>query len=216
MDLDPKKADARQVYRLLQACVVPRPIAWVASLSAEGVANLAPFSFFMAHCSSPPIISISTGPREGKEKDTHRNILETGEFVVNVVTEELLESVLISAQDYGPAVSEIEEAGLTQIPSLEVAPPRIAESTIQMECRLQESVFFGDTDPGWAVLFGEVVRFHIADELMDGDCVSADFSPIGRFYGSLYCRTTDRMDQNVTWAAFLEKAHEPNRPAPEE
>ena len=66
------------------------------------------------------------------------------------------------------------------------------------------------------MLFGEVVRFHIADELMDGDCVSADFSPIGRFYGSLYCRTTDRMDQNVTWAAFLEKAHEPNRPAPEE
>lgn len=216
MDLDPKKSDPKVVYRLLQACVVPRPIAWVTSLSMEGVANLAPFSFFMAHCSSPPIISISTGPREGKEKDTRKNILETKEFVVNLVTEELLKPVLISAQDYGPTVSEIEEAELTCVPSDAVAPPRIADSPIQLECRLRESVFFTDTEPGWAVLFGEIVRFHITDKFIDGDYVAKDFAPVGRFHGPFYCRTTDRINKNETWSGFMEAVQEPNNPKKKE
>jgi flavin reductase (DIM6/NTAB) family NADH-FMN oxidoreductase RutF len=209
MDLDPKTSDARSVYRLLQACVVPRPIAWVTSLCGDGATNLAPFSFFMAHCSDPPIISISVGPREGREKDTRRNIEENGEFVVNVVTEEVLEAVLVSAQDYDRGVSEIEQAGLTRLPSLKVKPPRIAESPIQMECRLHQAVLFGNDEPGWAVLFGEILHFHVADELWDGDYVSPDFAPIGRFYGSMYCRTEDRISQKETWAAYLEKVNKP-------
>lgn len=211
MDLDPKSSDPRSVYRLLQACVVPRPIAWVTSLSAKGAANLAPFSFFMAHCSTPPIVSISVGPREGKSKDTRRNVEETGEFVVNSVTEEVLEAVLVSAQDFDPDVCEIGQAGLTPLPSLKVRPPRIAESPIQMECRLHKAVYLGVEELGWAVLFGEVVHFHVADALWDGSHISTDFAPLGRYYGPLYCRTKDRINQKVTWAAYLEKVKRPDR-----
>ncbi|MFQ5912814.1 MAG: flavin reductase family protein [Nitrospinota bacterium] len=212
MELDPKARDAKTIYRLLLACVVPRPIAWVTSMSAEGATNLAPFSFFMAHCSNPPIISISVGPREGKEKDSRRNIEETGEFVVNVVTEELLDAVLVSARDYGPDVSEIKEAGLTRLPSRKVRPPRIAESPIQMECRLHQAVYLGEERPGWAMLLGEVVHFHVADELYEDGYLSARFSPLGRFYGPLYCRTNDRIHRKVTWAAYRENVKQPKTP----
>lgn len=211
MDLDPKTSERKDVYRLLQACVIPRPIAWVSSLDADGAANLAPFSFFMIHCTSPPIISISTARREDQEKDTRSNIVETGEFVVNVVTEKVMEAMLVSARDFDRGVSEIEEAGLTALPSVKVKPPRIAESPIQMECQLYKTLCLGDPDARWTVLFGEVVHFHVADEIMKDGYVSPDFAPIGRYYGPLYCRTEDRINQDITWAAFMEKTENPKK-----
>src|SRR5690349_24958625 len=125
MQLDPRTMKHESTYKLLIGCVVPRPIAWVSTLGADGVHNLAPFSFFMGVCGDPPTVAFSSGPRAGDGKDTARNAEATGEFVVNVVDDAHAEAMNLSSAEYAPAVDESEVVGLTAAPGVRVQAPRV-------------------------------------------------------------------------------------------
>ena len=147
------------IYPLLNSVVVPRPIAWVSTRSADGVDNLAPHSFFTISCVQPPVVQFtSVGV-----KDSLRNVLATGEFVVAVCTEELVEEVNLTGTDYPADVSEFDAVpGLTREPSRLVAPPRVAESPVALECRLLDTRSFGDS----TVVFGEVVWAVVSESVL--------------------------------------------------
>ncbi len=189
MRIDPSSLPHRDTYFLLTGIVVPRPIALVSSLSAEGIVNAAPFSFFNAVTANPPTIMISVDRRAGNQKDTTRNILSLKEFVVNVVTEEIAEKMNIASGNYPPDVSEIDLAGLTTIPSETISVPRIAESPIQLECRLSwwKEIGNGPND----LIFGEITAIHLDDRIMkEGRIDHAALKAVGRLSGSYYCTTT--------------------------
>lgn len=174
-----------QAYDLIAGAIVPRPIAFVSTISG-GVPNLAPFSFFMAGGANPPSLAISINKgAEGRRKDTLRNIEETGEYVVNLVTREMAEGMNQTSRGYAPTVSEWPDSSFTSLASLKVAPARVAESLIHFECRLFQVVDHG-TGVGAAVyVIGEIVAFHIAETCMiDGKITN--FSPISRMGGSNY------------------------------
>ena len=160
-DLVPGDLGARAFYRLLTAVVVPRPIAWVSTRSAAGVENLAPHSFFTVSCVDPPMIQFTSVGA----KDSLRNVRETGEFVVCLATEPLFEQVNATATDFPAGVSEFREVGLTREPSALVAPPRVAESPVALECRLHQALELGDS----TVVIGRVVHAAVATDVFDGD-----------------------------------------------
>ena len=188
MDIDPAALDRRSAYRLLISCVIPRPIAFVTTLSKQGVTNLAPFSFFNGVSSTPPIVSISVGSRKEGRKDTWVNIEETGEFVVNVVVPELMDGVIIGAKDLPHNVSELELAKLKTLPSAKVKPPRLADSPIQMECVRYKIVEV----EGTALILGRVAMFHVRDEVFrEGRVDPRLMTFVGRLGDELYCRVTD-------------------------
>ncbi len=192
MQIDPSQHSAPDNYKLLTNLVVPRPIAWITSQNADGVVNLAPFSFFNAVSGNPIYLIVSVGLTDaGEMKDTAKNILAGGEFVVNMVTEELFGAMNISAADFPGAESELAAANLHAAPSLKVKPPRVSESQASMECKLHSSQVLGKN----TLIIGEVVMFHVADHLMGSRMHVNDFAPIGRLGSpSVYCRTTDRFD----------------------
>jgi len=192
MQIDPSQHSVADNYKLLTNLVVPRPIAWVTSLNANGVVNLAPFSFFNAVGANPLYLIISIGLNDaGEMKDTARNILAGGEFVVNLVTGELFDAMNISAADFPEGESELEAARLHTAPSVKVKPPRVTESQASMECKLHSSQLLGNN----TLVIGEVVMFHVADHLMGPRMHVNNFAPIGRLGSpSAYCRTTDRFD----------------------
>jgi flavin reductase (DIM6/NTAB) family NADH-FMN oxidoreductase RutF len=144
--LDASELPGRRAYRLLVDCVVPRPIAWVSTVDLAGTANLAPFSFFGAVGVEPPSVIVSIGRhRDGAIKDTGVNLRATGECVVNVVTDALAEAMNATAGAYPFGVDEMARAGLTPAPRRHVAPPRVAESPVALECRLTQELPIGDT-----------------------------------------------------------------------
>jgi flavin reductase (DIM6/NTAB) family NADH-FMN oxidoreductase RutF len=161
LEFDPDRLGIN-VYGLLNSVVVPRPIAWVSTLSADGVANVAPHSFFTVASVQPPVLSwTSVG-----SKDSLRNALATGEFVVNVVTQSLSERVNQTATEFPADMSEFVAAGVTPEPSVVVSTPRVAESPVSIECRLIDTRDFGG---GSTVVFGEVVHISLADGLLVDD-----------------------------------------------
>ncbi|MFD7665616.1 flavin reductase family protein [Streptomyces sp. NPDC059788] len=173
IDFDPEQFDRQGFYRLLTATVVPRPIAWVSTVSAEGVANVAPHSFFTIACVAPPILQFSAVGR----KDTLRNVEETGQFVVNFAPEELATKINETATDFPHGVSEFDEVGLTAEPSLRVKPPRVAASPVAFECELHSTTRFGDS----TVVFGRVVHAVVAEEVMaDGHPEVRKLRPLSR------------------------------------
>ena len=202
MQIDPGLNTKADNYKLLTNLVVPRPIAWVTSLSEQGVINLAPFSFFNAVGSDPLYVIISIGHTDsGEPKDTAKNIRTNGEFVVNLVTEDLFEAMNISAADFPADKSELAAARLHASPSVRVKVPRVAEVQASLECKL-----FSTQSLGANTLFiGEVVMFHVADHLIDADLHINDFAPIGRLGSpSVYCRTADRFDvSRITYAQWV-------------
>jgi len=203
MQIDPSQYSAPDNYKLLTNLVVPRPIAWVTSLNADGVINLAPFSFFNAVGANPLYLIISIGLTDaGETKDTAKNILAGGEFVVNLVTEELFAAMNISAADFPEGESELAAANLHAAPSVKIKVPRVAESQASMECKLHSSQLLGKN----TLIIGEVVMFHVADHLMGPRMHVNDFAPIGRLGSpSVYCRTTDRFDvARISYAEWLE------------
>ncbi len=172
-DYDPA-ALGYDVYPLLNSVVVPRPIAWVSTRSAVGVDNLAPHSFFTISCVQPPIVQFtSVGV-----KDSLRNVLETGEFVVSLCTEALVEQVNLTGTDYPADVSEFDAVeGISREASRLVAPPRVAESPVALECRLHSTVELGDS----TVVFGEVVWAVVDEEvLQDGRPEVTLLQPVSR------------------------------------
>jgi flavin reductase (DIM6/NTAB) family NADH-FMN oxidoreductase RutF len=179
-------------YKLLTNIVVPRPIAWVTTLSESGAVNLAPFSFFNAISSDPLQVMVSVGTRDDdSQKDTAINIIRTGEFVVNMVTEELMAAMNISAADFPSQVSELDAAGLKAAASDRIKTPRVAESLASLECVLRQQVAVGSN----SLFIGEVVMFHVADHLMGPKLHINGFAPIGRMGSpATYCRTSDRFE----------------------
>ncbi len=149
-------------YKVLTSSVVPRPIAWVSSLSADGVANLAPHSFFTVASVDPAVLQFTSVGR----KDSQSNIEETCEFVVNFAPEQLFEQVNATATNFPAEVSEFEAVGVAMEPSAVVAPPRVAESPVAFECRYLRSVSFGESS---TVVFGQVVHAAIDTGVLDGE-----------------------------------------------
>ena len=204
MHIDPTTNSAIDNYKLLTNLVVPRPIAWVTSQDRQGVINLAPFSFFNAVGSDPLYVFISVGRNDhGGMKDTARNISANGEFVVNMVTEEVLSAMNISAAEFPPDQSELTAAALHTAESVRVAVPRVAESQVSMECRLHDTQALG----GYTLFIGEVVMFHVADRLLGERMHINGFAPIGRLGSpSYYCRTTDRFSlARMTYGKWRER-----------
>lgn len=176
--------DTATAYRLLCGIVVPRPIAWVTSISAKGVVNAAPFSSYNYVAHSPPMLAINIGSRNGELKDTARNIVEGREFVVNVATVANMEHMHKTSAEFGPNDSETTAGNIELLPSQHVRPPRIAMSPVQMECRLQQVVKLGRLN---TLYIGEVVVFHLSSEVYDGRHVdSVKMQPVSRLGGPWY------------------------------
>ena len=197
MTIDPSATETLNVYKLMIGAIVPRPIALVSTLSVDGIRNLAPFSFFTGVSANPPIICFCPMRREGAHprKDTLRNISDTREFVVNVVSEEIAQAMNITSGEYPPEVDEFELAGLTPVPSDLVKPPRVAEAHVHMECRLYLWMEIGALPLSGNLVLGEVVRFHVDDRWVDNFRIDPDqLRAIGRMGGASYTRTLDRFD----------------------
>lgn len=193
--IDPAQNAAQDNYKLIIGSVLPRPIAFVSTQSPDGRLNLAPFSFFTGVCSNPPTILFCPMIRgsDGHKKDTLLNIEATQEFVVNVVSEDIVQPMNQTATEFPADVDEFQESGLTPAPSLIVKPPRVLESPISMECKLQQIVFVGDGGIGsGSVVLGTVVQFHIREDLYHaGRIDTALLKPIARLAGSAYCPVRD-------------------------
>jgi flavin reductase (DIM6/NTAB) family NADH-FMN oxidoreductase RutF len=183
MEIDPASLDRRAAYQLMISCIIPRPIAWVTSLSKEGVVNLAPFSYFNGVSSFPPIVSIAVGSRRGGRKDTWVNVEETGEFVVNVVVPETAEAMVATSQELAHNQSELDLVKLTPVPSTKVKPPRLKESPVHLECTLYRIVEV----EGSALILGRVVQYHVDDRVMRGGVVDPSLVTfVGRLGGDGY------------------------------
>ena len=190
---DPAEHDDVDIYKLLIGLVVPRPIGWIGSVSASGVRNLAPFSFFNAVAASPPTVLFSTIRAGGARKDTLANVEETGVFTVNVVTEETVEAMNVTSGRYEPSVDEFELAGLTAVSGSVVAAPMVAEAKANLECRLSQVVPIGTDGPMAAsIVIGEVVRVHVEGSILDGTRIDQEaLRAVGRMGGPTYTRTRD-------------------------
>lgn len=183
-------------YKLLVSTVVPRPIAWVTTLDTEGRVNAAPYSFFNAMANDPAVVAIGIGPKKGELKDTGTNIRRTGQFVVNLVSEDTAQAMNVTAIDVDPGVDELAMAKLTPLASTRVKPPRIAESPVSMECERLAVVEVGN---GRAVVLGKVLAMHVRDDcvLDPAKCYidTPKLGLIGRMHGrGWYARTTDRIE----------------------
>lgn len=198
MIVDPSGSNISDVYKLMTGVIVPRPIAFVSTISASGSFNLAPFSFFTGISANPPVICFCPMIRaDGTRKDTIRNIEATREFVVNIVSEEIAEGMNLCAPEYPPEVDEFQVSGLTPIPSDLVRAPRVKESHVNIECRLFQIVEVSDKPLGGSLVLGEILRFHVDDALFDNYRIDQDkLHAIGRMAGPTYTRTTDRFDMS--------------------
>ena len=192
MEVDPATIPWRDRYRYLTGAIVPRPIGWISSIAPDGVHNIAPFSFFNAACAAPMIVTFAPmrHAETGGKKDTLRNVEATREFVVNIVSEPLLERMDRTGEAFAADVDEFAAVGLTPVPSTVVRPPRIAEARIHFECRLVQVVHFGDGAPGsGSLVIGEVVHIHVDDAVLDGRRIdAARLQPIARMGGPHYAR----------------------------
>jgi len=199
VQFDPQVIDSAAMYKLLIGSVVPRPIAWVSSVDAAGVRNLAPFSYFMAITHEPPTIAFSAGPRGAEigggvrgKKDTLHNVEVTHEFVVNIVDDALAEAMNVTSGDYAAEVDEFTQAGLVAAPSVKVKPPRVAAAPVSMECRLAQVIPVGRLPHH--LIVGEIVQMHVRDDVYDPATGRLDvhrLKPVGRLAGHLYTHVHD-------------------------
>ncbi len=202
MIVSPSDISHSELYGILLNSVAPRPIAWVSTVSATGQPNLAPFSFFNVACIDPPLLMFAPGLRKSKvdvnradAKDTLRNIRETKEFVVNIVTYELAEAMNLTSGEYDASVNEFDLAKLTPLASNIVRPPRVAQSPISFECRLHQILDFSPAPTSGSLVIGEIVSIHMDDaHIKDGKLDRNSLDLIGRMGGMQYARTTQRFD----------------------
>ena len=204
MDALISQLSPREIYSILLHSIAPRPIAWVSSQSTAGQPNLAPFSFFNCVSVDPPMLAFSPGLRAPKEvpstqhgepKDTLRNIRETKEFVVSVVTYDLREHMNATSGEYDATVNEFELAKLKPVASQAVRPPRVGESPLSFECKLHQIIDFSPKPTGSSLVIGQVVAVHIDDaHLKDGRLDPNSLDLIGRMGGLQYTRTRDRFE----------------------
>lgn len=190
MELDPSEQDPSATYRIVSSTVTPRPIGWISTRSADGVDNLAPYSYFNAISSSPPVVMFSAGRTDGELKDTPRNALDSEVFVYNLVTESVAAKMDKTSASIDPGESEFEMAGIDRKEAATIDAPRVANALVSFECTLYDSMeIYGNT-----VVFGEVVYIHIDDEVLtDGAIDTRKIDAVGRLGGRLYT-ATDIMD----------------------
>ncbi len=193
MKIDPASLNRREAHELFVGAILPRPIAWVSTVGRDGVYNVAPFSFFTGMCVKPPVVGFAVGSkRDGGKKDTLANIEFAKEFVINVVTDTLGEAMNQTSGEYPSHIDEFQVAKLNPMKSDLVKPPRVAESPVNMECRLMQILEFADGPCVNAFIIGEVLRVHIKDELWAGEAINGPtLKGIGRMGADLYCRTMD-------------------------
>ena len=213
LSMNPSNCEPREIYKLMTGMIVPRPIALVSTIDRDGIANLAPFSFFSGVGANPPTVlfcptlkspgksspdsgrDVRSAPWGDSRKDTLRNVEETGEFVVNVVNEELAAQANTAGAEVGPEVDEFHLTGLTAIPSESVRPPRVAGSPAQMECRLLQVIYTGRAPGAGVIVLGEVVRFHLREDLVEDFRIDPELlGAVGRMAGNTWVRTRDRFD----------------------
>jgi flavin reductase (DIM6/NTAB) family NADH-FMN oxidoreductase RutF len=196
MNVAASQLDADAAYKLLVGVVVPRPIAWITTMSQLGIVNAAPFSCYTFVCNDPPMLAINIGRLNGRLKDTARNIIDTGEFVVNIVTEELIPSMHATSSECAPDFSEVDALQLAILPSQDVRPPRLEASPIGLECRLDRVLELGRLQN--ALVFGEIVRFHISDMLYDNGKVDSErLRPAARLAGRKYAKLGEVLQMPV-------------------
>jgi flavin reductase (DIM6/NTAB) family NADH-FMN oxidoreductase RutF len=198
MELSPDSLPWNSLYKLLTGSVLPRPIGWISTLAADGSANLAPFSFFNVVCANPPTVLFCPMVRgtDLAQKDTLRNVRETSEFVVNIVSEDLIEAMNLTSTELASSVDEFELARLEKAPSTVVRPPGVAASRIRFECRASLVHQVSDQPGGGSVILGKVVHIHVAESVLIGaDKINlAALKPVGKLAGNSYCRVTDLFD----------------------
>jgi len=201
LTIDPAEYAPRQVYKIMTGIIVPRPVALVSTVDLDGAANLAPFSFFCGVGSAPPTLLFcpalrsTAGMDPTRRKDTLRNVEETGEFVVNVVSDAIAAAANVTAAEVPPEIDEFELAGLTPVTSLVVRPPRVAESPAQMECKLMQVIYTSQQPGGGVIVLGEIVRFHVRADLVDNFRVDpAGLDAVGRMAGNTWVRTRERIE----------------------
>jgi flavin reductase (DIM6/NTAB) family NADH-FMN oxidoreductase RutF len=206
MHFDFAEVSAPDRYRLMASAITPRPIAWVTTQSASGARNAAPYSFFNMMGADPPIVVIGMGRRpDGTHKDSAANVIETGEFVVNLVSEHDAPAMNLTCIDAPPGVDEIALADLATVPSLVIAPPRIASAPVAMECRVFQTHEIGRT----TLVIGQVLQFHVRDEFYDPvrrHILTPAMHLVGRVHGAgWYARATDLFDlQRPSWADYAD------------
>ncbi len=192
MNIDPKNPGTYNMYELGAGLIVPRPIAWISTVSPDGSFNAAPFSSFTRVSSNPFIVCIAVGRRKGAKKDTIRNIELVRDFVINVVDDSLAEAMNQTAADFPYGVDEIKEAGLTAVASEKVKSPRIGEAPAAFECKVERIIELGQPDRSNSAVLGEVVSIYVKDGLLkDGVVRPEDLKPLGRLGGDLYCHIND-------------------------
>lgn len=185
MQLNASDLGADAIYKLLSGIVVPRPIAWITTLSESGLVNLAPFSCYTFVCNQPPMVGVTFGRKAGARKDTATHILANREYVVNIGDASQLEKIHLSSAEHPADVSEVDLLGLTTAPSTFIAAPRLADAPVSMECRLSQVVPFGEL--GSEFFVGEVLGFHIRDGLYrDGKIDTRMLDPVCRLGGPNY------------------------------
>lgn len=202
MIVSPSEIPHNELYGIMINSVVPRPIAWVSTMSAAGDLNLAPFSFFNAVCTDPPLLAFAPGLRASKQpsshgvaKDTLHNVRETREFVINTVTYHLREAMNLTSGDYDSSINEFDLAKITQEPSKLVRPPRVAESPVSFECKLHQILDFSPQPTSGSLVIGQIVAIHINDaHLKNGRLDRNSLDLIGRMGGTQYTRTTQRFE----------------------
>ncbi|MBI5246061.1 MAG: flavin reductase family protein [Elusimicrobia bacterium] len=196
MQLDPESLAVRDRYQLMIATILPRPIAWVATISPDGKPNLAPFSFFTGICANPMTVCFApVNDRNGKKKDTLVNIELTKQFTVNIVNESNAKLMNQTSAPYAYGVNEFEKCGVTAIKSAVVIPPRVKESPVSYECELRQIVRIGEGPLAGNLVIGKVIMFHCDDALYNGGKIKhQDIHAIGRMEGSWYARTNDAFE----------------------
>jgi len=193
MKIIPANLSKRDSHELLMSAILPRPIAFVSTVGKDGIFNVAPFSCFTPVGMKPALVCLQIGSRrDGQKKDTLENIEFSKDFVVNVVDESFADAMNQASFDYPSSVDEFEKIGLTPAKSEIVKAPRVAESPINMECRLLKILKFGEVPAESNIIIGELVLVHVKDELWAGDHIDiSKWKPIGRLGEELYCRMTD-------------------------
>lgn len=189
--IDPKQLSERENYKFLIGSIIPRPIAFVTSLSEEGVVNAAPFSFFNIVSSNPPMISVSIQRKKGEQKDTARNIRTQEQFVVHIVDTENVEQVNDTAASLPPNESEIAVAGLSLVKSEKIDVPGVKEAKVRLECVLEKALELGgdDNHPGCDLIIGKVVYYHIEESLYENGRIDPEgLAAISRLAGNDYAK----------------------------
>lgn len=190
LSIDPATLSERENYKFLIGSIIPRPIAFVTSLSEDGVLNGAPFSYFNIVSSNPPLISLSIQRSGGRQKDTARNIINKKEFVIHIVDEDNVQKINETAASLPPDQSEIELAELTPVESVKTSVPGVKEAKVRMECVLEHSLEIGGVNsPGCDLIIGRVVQFHIEDDIYEnGRIDQRGLAAVSRLAGASYAK----------------------------